>query len=90
VSLQDRHAAVHEAIMKGPNAEMQKLIDTGDVWRFEGSVGRSAMEALEVGACVLPAEAHRDAYGSRVPSYLDLQDEVGSTGSVANAEGYLA
>jgi hypothetical protein len=89
MSLQDRHAAVHAAIMEGPNAEMQRLIDTGDAWRFEGSVGRSAMEALEVGACVLPAEAHRDAYGSRVPSYLDLQDEVGSTGSVANAEGYL-
>lgn len=88
MTLEERYEAVHQAILDGPNAELQEWIDSGTAWLLEGAVGRAAMDALRAGACVLPPERHRDYYGNTVPSYLDVQDEAGSTGSVANAEAY--
>jgi hypothetical protein len=58
----------------------QGLIDSGNAWRLEGSVGRECMRALECGACHLPKVSHRDAYGNRVPAYFMVAP--GSTGSV--------
>jgi len=33
--------------------EYQKLINTGQAWRFEGAIGRTAMELIERGYCCL-------------------------------------
>lgn len=64
-------------------AEMQSLIDSGNAWLFEGSVGRSAMDCLRSGACWLPKKRMRDYYGSTVPSRDDVK--AGSTGSYQNS-----
>jgi hypothetical protein len=64
-------------------AELQKLITTGIAWRMEGSIGRSAMSALQSGACMLPKESFFDAYGSKIPSRDMLKE--GSTGTYQNS-----
>jgi hypothetical protein len=63
--------------------EMQNLIDTGEAWKREGFVGRSAMASLEDGACFLPKERILDYYGSTVPSRDDL--EPGTKGTFKNS-----
>ena len=83
--LKERWEAVHAAILAGPEAELQKLIDSGLAWRLEGFTGRRAMDALRDGACGLPPERHEDYWGGTVPSHADILDEDGSPGSVANA-----
>lgn len=88
VTLESRYEAVHAAILAGPNAQLQEWVDSGTAWLLEGHVGRTASDALAAGALVLPASRHRDYWGSTVPAYTDLLDEVGSSGSVANAEFY--
>lgn len=60
---------------------MQKLISSGDVWSLQGSYGRSAMEYLEAGICMLGKEPKQDYYGNRVPSRTEV--EAGSKGSEA-------
>lgn len=62
----------------------QHLIDTGDAWRLEGSIGRAAMAMIENGDCVLGIVGHRDIVGNYIPS----RDEVrpGTKGSVEYAE----
>lgn len=67
-------------------ADLQSKIDSGLVWKLEGSYGRAAMDALKSGACMLPKVAHRDAYGNRVPSRTDLKD--GTTGTYQNSVNF--
>lgn len=86
--LEERHESVHAAILDGPNRELQEWIDSGTAWLLEGYVGRTASDALAAGACVLPGVRHRDYWGNTIPAYTDVYDEVGSPGSVANAEAY--
>lgn len=62
--------------------DLQELINTGLAWRMEGSVGRTAMSSLQSGACMLPKESFRDAYGNKVPSRDELKE--GSTGTYQN------
>jgi len=64
----------------------QKGINTGEIWKFEGSVGRFAMNMLEGGVCVLPEERTQDYYGSTIPSRNDVKP--GTTGSVENASNF--
>jgi hypothetical protein len=61
----------------------QRLIDSGQAWHLEGSVGRTAMDLIERGECVLGPEGHRDFWGNYVPG----RDEVdeGTKGSVQYA-----
>lgn len=87
--LKERYENVHAAIMAGPSAELQDMIDRGSAWLMEGSLGRTAMAALQAGACVLPPQPGLDYWGTMVPSYEFVKDAVGSPGSVANAEAYL-
>lgn len=54
-------------------SEIQILINSGMVWKLEGSMGRAAMSTLENGACMLPEEEHQDFYGSVVPSRTNLK-----------------
>ncbi len=66
-ALYDENATLEEHVRA-----MQYMIDTGQVWSMEGSMGRSAMSLIESGHCILGTEAHRDYWGNRVPS----RDEV--------------
>jgi len=63
--------------------KMQELIDSGLVWRLEGSMGREAMSLLEIGACMLPKKSYSDYYGNRIPSRDDLKK--GTKGTYHNS-----
>jgi hypothetical protein len=65
------------------NKQLQKLINSGDVWKFEGSYGRAASQALGNGECVLGKKGVRDYYGNYVPSRYEVK--AGTKGSVALA-----
>ena len=58
---------------------MQELIDDGTAWRLEGSVGRSAMDLINAGECMLGEEGHSDYYGNYVPSRHEVK--AGTKGS---------
>lgn len=66
--------------------QMQDLIDSGDVWKFEGSYGRAAMSHLESGACMLPKVPRMDFYGNTVPSRDDLK--AGTKGTFQNSVNF--
>ena len=52
--------------------EMQKLINSGQCWKMDGSTGREAMRCLTDGFCMLPKKAYTDYYGNKVPSRDEL------------------
>ncbi len=60
--------------------EAQELIDSGDAWRLEGSVGRACMRMIETGVCTLGKVRHKDYYGSYVPSRYEVKN--GTKGSL--------
>lgn len=66
----------------------QHLIDTGDAWRMEGHVGRTAMDLIEGGYCMLGEESHTDFWGQRVPSRHEVQ--AGTKGSASFVEAQAA
>ena len=63
--------------------ETQQAINDGSIWKMEGSAGRTAMDYLESGVCMLPKVAHYDYYGNRVPSRDEL--EKGTKGTFQNS-----
>lgn len=63
--------------------EIQRMINDGSVWHYEGSFGRRAMELLECGACMLPKSFKKDHYGNTVPSRDVLK--AGSKGTYKNS-----
>jgi len=65
---------------------MQGLINNGQAWQMEGSMGRQCMDALRSGMCMLPKKAFTDAYGNRVPSRDEL--EQGTMGTYVNTLNY--
>lgn len=66
--------------------EIQELINNGNAWMMEGSVGRYAMDCLRSGACFLPKKPHKDYYGNRIPS-RDMIKE-GTMGSLSLSSQY--
>lgn len=64
-------------------SELQEMINSGTAWKMEGFIGRSAMDALKSGACMLPLVSHRDFWGNLVPSRRMVK--AGSTGSFQNS-----
>lgn len=58
---------------------LQRRINDGSIWSFEGSAGRAAMAALKEGYCMLGNEPRRDYWGNRIPSRHEIQ--AGSFGS---------
>lgn len=62
----------------------QGLIDSGDAWKLEGSIGRTATDLIEQGLCVLGPVGHQDYWGNYVPSRDEV--EPGTKGSVAYAK----
>ena len=77
--LYDEDATEEEVV-----AGYQEMINNGDAWRFEGHVGRTAMDLIESGACVLGEVGHRDYYGNYVPSRTEVK--AGTKGSPEYAE----
>ena len=64
----------------------QELINSGEIWKFEGSAGRHAMSCLESGECFLPTEVTYDYYGNRLPSRNNLKN--GTKGTLGNSQRY--
>ena len=64
----------------------QNLMDAGDIWKFEGSVGRTASQLLEAGVLVLPEERRSDYYGNVIPARGDLKP--GTKGTLQNAQRF--
>lgn len=64
-------------------AAVQPLIDSGAIWRLEGSAGREAMSLIESGYCVLGPQGHHDYWGNYVPSRYEVAD--GTKGSASYA-----
>ena len=67
-------------------ADMQARIENGTIWGFEGSVGRNAMNCLEVGLCFLGEEITRDYYGNKIPARHMV--EAGTKGSLENSQDF--
>ena len=67
-------------------SEMQGMINSGTAWHMEGSIGRGAMSLLKSGACMLPEEHKKDAYGNIVPARTDLKE--GTTGTFQNSVNF--
>lgn len=66
---------------------IQKAINSG-MWGLQGSYGRTMMDAIESGQCLLGKRPVLDYYGNRIPSRDDVQ--FGTKGSyefVADAMG---
>ena len=59
---------------------LQALVNSGDAWRLEGSIGRAAMNAIESGLIALGEVGHHDYWGNYVPSRSEV--EPGTKGSV--------
>lgn len=58
---------------------MQQAINGGVAWKFQGSVGRDMMAALEAGICMLGKTGAADYYGNYIPSRDQVQE--GTKGS---------
>ena len=58
---------------------IQRAINGGDAWKFQGSYGRAMMAAIEAGYCMLGRRACVDFYGSAIPGRSDVAP--GSKGS---------
>jgi len=67
-------------------AVAQKLIDNGTGWHLEGSCGRQLIQYLEEGVCFLPLQPHRDYWGNRIPSRIEIKP--GTKGSLELAASY--
>lgn len=63
--------------------QFQQAINSGLAWRLQGSYGRTAMQMIEEGYCILGEERHTDYYGNVVPSRYDVKP--GTKGSAEYA-----
>jgi len=52
---------------------LQRAINSGAAWSFQGSYGREMMRAIEAGFCMLGRDQCRDYYGNAIPSRDDVQ-----------------
>lgn len=58
---------------------LQKAINSGSAWSLQGSYGRSMMQAIDAGECMLGPRAARDTIGNRIPARTEVED--GTRGS---------
>lgn len=66
---------------------IQKAINSG-MWGLQGSYGRTMMEAITDGRCLLGKSSASDYYGNRIPSRDQVQEGTkGSYDYVADAYG---
>lgn len=59
-------------------ASVQRAINSG-MWSLQGSYGRTMMEAIESGKCLLGLKSASDYWGNTIPSRLQVKD--GTKGS---------
>ena len=67
---------------------LQRAINAGEAWKFQGSYGRTMMAAIEAGFCLLGPQPAEDACGNPIPGRDEVQP--GSKGSrtyVAERQG---
>ena len=65
---------------------MQAMINSGDCWKLEGSVGRHASDLLDIGVCMLPKLPTHDYYGNPIPSRDYLKP--GTKGTYLNSKEF--
>lgn len=58
---------------------IQRAINSGSAWSFQGSYGRTMMEAIRAGYCMLGRKDARDYWGNHIPSRTQVQE--GTKGS---------
>ena len=74
-----------EAIEDGAETELeyyeaiQKAINSGYAWKMQGSYGRTMMDAIRSGYCMLGVHQAQDYYGNTIPSRDDVKE--GTQGS---------
>jgi len=51
---------------------LQRAINDGETWKFQGSFDRAMMAAIEEGRCLLGPQPAEDAWGSRIPSRTEV------------------
>lgn len=69
-------------------ASLQRAINSLEAWKFQGSMGRAMMAAIEDGHCMLARSDCRDFYGNHIPSRAQVQEgTVGSRGFVVERMG---
>lgn len=67
---------------------LQRAINSGTAWSFQGWYGRSMMAAIEAGFCMLGTKPAQDYWGNRIPSrYEVVEGTKGSAGFVLEAMG---
>jgi hypothetical protein len=62
---------------------IQRAINSG-MWGLQGSYGRTMMEAINSGRCLLGPNRARDYYGNVIPSRDDVKE--GTKGSISYVE----
>ena len=58
---------------------VQKMINEGKAWCFEGSYGREMARYIDAGYCLLGRKSFYDYYGNKIPSRYEVKE--GSEGS---------
>jgi hypothetical protein len=67
---------------------LQRAINAGVAWQFQGHYGRSMMEAIKEGRCLLGLNDCHDYYGNHIPSRTQIKEGTkGSRGFVADTCG---
>jgi hypothetical protein len=61
-------------------ASIQRAINSSTAWSFQGSYGRTMMDAIESGYCLLGIHNARDYWGNYIPSRDEVQE--GTKGSL--------
>lgn len=68
--------------------EVQRQINALHYWRFEGSVGRTLIDFINSGYCLLGHDDTHDYYGNHIPSRDQVQPGTkGSYEYVVNLRG---
>lgn len=66
---------------------VQRVINNG-MWSLQGSYGRTMMDAIKAGYCMLGTKSARDYYGNIIPSRNDVKPGTkGSKDFVIDAMG---
>lgn len=67
---------------------IQRAINTGSAWSFQGSYGRAMMDAISSGHCMLGKRSASDYWGNHIPARDEVKEGTkGSYQFVADAMG---
>ena len=53
---------------------IQRAINSGIGWKMQGSYGRTMMDAIRSGCCMLGQTSHKDYYGNTIPGRDDVKE----------------